>query len=368
MIMNDLTNIKKSPRFKIVAIVSNPFVNTFDALYTASKLDPDIDWEFVIIPFEQGKTVYSIDNIATIMKEKNYPFRWGVDRISGEWFDLKALDPHVILLQTPYDIQRNNDLYKCSYLSNIAPIVIVSYGATLNSHDSKLIGSLLDNNCYIKAKLVFSENKYMANLINKFHPRLAESVGYLKCFDALNSLTVEKNSSKIITTIAWKPRWFNDQKDSFWVEKFFKNWLQNNSMRKLLFIKHPLLPDAPRWIQKSNQCKIISGFSFLNDVYSADMIIGEPCSTLIEFSLTAKPVIAVGAGIELSEFGKMLYDTWYTANYLCELECLIQELDGGIDPKKNARIIIRHAISDFDPKKIDGAVHGLCMLKNRFYS
>lgn len=333
------------------------YTNTYDTLFYEAKKDSNIEWTFVIVPFKQGGVEVSLDKIEKIMLEKNYPYIKGYDEVTKNYLDIKQFSPDITLIQTPYDHQRISYLYSSKYFSTFSRCYHISYGCSLIDYDFPPYKEVL----YHQDKLctTLCENTEFCKILDKYkiHPNIP--IGYLKCDKYINyknnpNFTFKKREDyKHI--IAWKPRWLGTIGDSNLVTylEFFIRYCKENSDTLLYFILHDLLRDEivfkrriytktkfdnlmSEIIEMSN-IKIINHGDFLDDVFNSDIFIGDYCSTIMEFSLSGKPVIYTPCEVTHSSYGKKIINGYYIVNNTDEMKNQLIQLKDNIDPLKEIR-------------------------------
>lgn len=377
---------KRQKKLKIIAVVHTLYTNTFDTLYYEAKKRPDIDFKFVVIPFKQGNFQILISKIKQMMKDKGYPYKIGYNGF--KYMDLKKMKPDVIFLQTPYDSQRVSPLYSVKYLSTIADVYHISYGATMLDYDDgrykNLLTGLLKNYTGI-----FSESTPLANFLNKYNPGKYIPVGYMKCDKYLHYsriLQTIPRDKQYDFIIAWKPRWVGDFKGSNLLNylNFFMDLCQQNPKTQLVFVKHQLCEQnlIQNKILPANEVhklfarlyampniKVVEDKDFLDYVFNADVFVGDYCSTIMEFALTKKPVIYTPVDdVVLSDYGKKILDAWYVARDMNELQKYITNIQNNKDTKKHARESIYNLLTDTPDNNRTIAQSILDYLTNKFYN
>lgn len=356
-------------RIKIYAIVHTEYTNTYDTLYYESQKDDRIDWTFVVIPFKQDKIYISIDKIEKVMLEKNYSYIKGYDEKTDKYLDIKQFRPDIVLIQTPYDHQRISYLYSSKYFSTFARCFHVSYGCSLIDYDYPPYKDVL----YHQDKLctTLCENTEFCKILDKYkiHPNVP--IGYIKCDKYINYKNNPdfkfKQRENYKNIMAWKPRWLGTIGDSNFVTyfEFFIKYCKKNPDTLLYFILHDLLENEVvfkrriytknKFDQLMNQIKelpnikIINHGDFLDEVFNCDVFIGDYCSTIMEFSLTGKPVIYTPCEVTYSQYGKKIISGYYIVNNVDEMQSRLEQLGNNIDPLCEVRKNNIQLISDIHP-------------------
>ncbi len=343
-------------KIKIFAIVNQLFTNTYDTLYLEAIKDPEIEWTFVLIPFDYLTTHYSITDLQKMMDEKRYPYIVGYDASSKTYLDLKGLSPDIIFIQTPYDNAYASKLYKSSYLSSFAAVVTVSYGCSMIEYSGEYYKNWVYKvQNYQNLWKSFNETIENTKILNEYYPGIAVTAGYVKCEKYMRNCKecpVKQKRNKF--TIVWKPRWLGTIGESNFLKYiyFFQYYSRKHPEIEFIFLRHPNLEGF--LLQRSIMCKeefdnIITYFNeqpntevidtddFLDEVMNADLYIGDYSSTFVEYALTAKPYIYTPTAVKLNKIGKEIYSAAYVAQNIEEMIKHIDTIIGGKDSKFQER-------------------------------
>ncbi len=343
-------------RLNIFAVVHTMFTNTYDTLYYEAKKDKNINFTFITIPFCHEEVSNSIDEINLMMKNKGYEYIQGYDKENNSYLDLKKLNPDAVFLQTPYDGQRISKLFSSKYLSNFTKVYHISYGSTIINYDFPPYDNIFYEHTHFTK--IFSEST-LAKYLNKYCDNKFIPIGYMKCDKFLNyknnkDFKFKQKNTLYNKVIAWKPRWFGTLGESNFLRyiDYFKNFAINNKDILILFIKHPLIKDELvkrkiytkkeadilfNEIKKIKNIQIVEDDNFLEDIFNADIFIGDYCSTIIEFMLTKKPIIYTPCEVTLSEYGKNILEGMYIVNNIKEMDIKINTLLKDNDKLKEIR-------------------------------
>lgn len=364
-----------------------PYTNTFDTLYYEAKKDARFEWTFVVIPFAQGAVSIPLEKITQMMDEKRYPYMKGYNAQTNSYLDIRLFQPDIVLLQTPYDTQRISPLYSSAFFASFARVYHISYGCSMVDYDYPPYDHLLyiqDRNC-----TTLSENTHFTQILDKYHIHPTVSIGYIKCDKYLNyrhhpDFTF-KPRPDFEHILAWKPRWIGTIGESNFVSyiDFFIEYAQKHPRTLLYFIWHDLMYNelvnnrriytAKKFqaimqkMQDTANIKIIGQGDFLDDVFNADIFIGDYCSTIMEFSLTGKPVIYTPCEVVLSNYGKQILKGYYVVNNVSEMTERLQSLLRGEDPLQQQRTANIALLSDQHPGQTN-AQYCLAYFKSLDYS
>lgn len=350
---------------KIFAIVGTEYTNTFDTLYYEAKNRNDIDFNFVVIPFRTPFYNIPMKKIERVMNEKKYPYIKGYDEKADEYFDLKQLNPDAVFVQSPYDLHRYSFLYSTRYFATFCACYHISYGCSLLDYDRPPYDFLVRT--FNPPAVILNENTMMADYLGKYHRNVP--IGYMKCDKYLNYRDNPdfnfKKRPDYKHIIAWKPRWVGVPGESTFLKyvDFFIDYSQNHPDTLLYFVKHDLMKNNMVNEKKIltehefdnifnrmaalNNIEIVSHGDFLDDVFNADIFIGDYCSTIIEFALSGKPVLYTPTNVFFNKFGKKISKGFYFINTADEMKkCLFNLIENNKDPLQRKRESLRGIISD----------------------
>lgn len=353
-------------KLKIVALVDEPFINTYETLYFESKNCKKLqcfDFVFVCIKShdERMGDEAAYDTVCNILKSKNIPYIDGWDAKKKKELDIKDLNPDIVLIQTPYDGIKRSELYSSEYISSFAKLIHISYGSTIIDYDQnpfkkfKLIES---NKFFDRCWFSAMENPLITKQFDKYHRNKFKSFGYIKLDKYINyknnpnfPITDRPNFNYII---AWKPRWFASNGDSNFLTyiDYFKRISELRPDVLLLFVLHPLLKDRLidckiytkkevdnlfNFFAKQKNIKIICDGDFLDEIYHANIFVGDYCSTIVEAAVFDIPTVYTPTKVTLSEFGGKFLRSSYIAHNINDMELILNNLLDGKDYLKTKR-------------------------------
>ena len=179
--------------------------NSQRTVYEAAVENPEVDVKVVVAPYESklsnGKTLHSYD----FYKEKCPNAIEGIQ--NGTVFDIRTLNPDIIIRQSPYDSVFPEE-YSMANLAKIAKTCYIpySYNYTPNhlhiEYNVRLLSDLY---------AVFSDFKtnynYCINEHNRFYPDLHVYYCGFPRFDILRSMRPPTHEGM---TFMWVPRWSTD--------------------------------------------------------------------------------------------------------------------------------------------------------------
>lgn len=357
---------KNKSKIRICAIVHTEYTNTYDTLFYETQKDNRFEWIFVLVPFKQDTVTVSISQLEQMMKEKGYPYLLGYNEKAKKYLDPRDLSPDIVLLQTPYDKQRISPLYSAKYLGQFSKCFHISYGCSIVDYDFPPYTNIpffQDKSC-----TTLNENTEFAKILDKYkiHPNVP--IGYIKCDKYLNYKNNQdfkfKERPPYEHIIVWKPRWLGTIGDSNFITylDYFISFCRENKNCLVFFILHDLLKNELVFkrriftencfdekisqINAMENIKIINHGDFLDDVFNADIFVGDYCSTIMEFTLTGKPVIYTPTEVIVSEYGKKILEGYYIVHNKNQMDDTLKFLLSGTDPLKKVREKIIPLISD----------------------
>lgn len=348
-------------KIRIIWIVNDRYVNNFITVYKECQISDQFEIFVIASPhmayeFAAG---YTADEIFEYLSREGIECIHSWDPVNQAYIDIERFEPDYIFTTTPYDIYLP-DPYRSSRLMKIAKLCNIDYGAVI----SKRTGMYADAgeniyhvNCWMKFT---TEDIASRSLYENYRP-----VGNLKLDEYLyygrNPSADKKwhacNDGTRMLRIIWKPRWTIIQSDSNLIPylESFHHYIRDNQMIDFVFLAHPFLitnvsNNEHRTIIENNlramnelpNFRIEDGSDFLDTVLSADVLIADHSSTLVEYAVTGKPIIYTSTDIELNELGQLILDVSYQASNFQDIMDVIEKLIDGIDPLKSSRELQKH--------------------------
>lgn len=287
------------------------------------------------------------------------------------YYDLTELMPDYIFLNVPYTIQYP-DVYSLEKLALIAKVCYVPYGYAMpneNKYPNLYAGPFyVGLTKYIS--FLFADGDVSYSYCKKNRMWLSEllfgkrlyNIGYPR-FDTINA----HEARKMENTILWLPRWTAAKQigDGNLASHFFNysdsllEYINGQDYYRLVIRPHPLMfenyieyglmseKDVLTYkenIEKNEKISLDEKFSYDDALNTADVLVADYSSTLIEFFLMGKPVIYCGKKEELSTQIAYVTKTFYYANGWDQLKKILDNLKDGIDPLKEKR---RMAVKKF---------------------
>ena len=346
---------------KIIALIDEPFVNTYETLYYEACRNPAIDFKFVLIKSADSRIQNkNYEYLQEMMRSHNLPYIDGYDVNTNKEINLKKLKPDVVLVQTPYDGVKRSETYSSTNLMKYTRVVHISYGSSIVDFDKPPFSSgfFRNNSFFRNCWFCAVENPTVAKILNVYHPNKFLSFGCIKLDKYINYK--HNNDFKFAErppfkhVIAWKPRWVvkPDESNFLTYIDFFKHFVSENKDTMFLFVSHPLLKstlitenlytqkqveDLFSYFENQKNVKILENEDFLDYIACCDVFIGDYCSTIVEASILGHPVIYTPTKITFNDFGKKFAKQAYIANNKKELEFYIKECLEGKDALKKQR-------------------------------
>lgn len=353
--------IRKSKKpIKVAFMVQYPEMwNSEKSVYESMLHDSRFEVSIICIPKDTGLKNHQLHfentNIAFEFLSKFYDNCINAKE-NGTWYDIAKDKPDYLFLQRPYDFNMP-DCYSQYALSNNSLLCYIPYGFEFVNgiHLDIEYNEHALNNIY----LIFAENTETLKYIEtnstyelKKSSRKILDIGYPR-FDMLESARRNRDT---ISTFLWVPRWSTeDVNDSSHFLDFFDNlieYFKKISGVNLIIRPHPLM--FKNFIQKGilsetdvqkikDTVELIPNISFDNNLdyietfKSADALIADFTSLLIEFFLLDKPIIYCGETNCFNSVGKTMDRGLYHATNWKDLKHEIELILHGNDSLRDAR-------------------------------
>ena len=282
------------------------------------------------------------------------------------YYDLTELMPDYIFLNVPYTSQYP-DVYSLEKLALIAKICYVPYGYAMSNEKkySDLYASLfyVGHMKYISFFFADGDSSYSYCRKNRmwlsellFGKRLY-NIGYPR-FDSIEVHEVRPMGN----TILWLPRWtvakqiddgnlashFLDYNDSLleYVDSqdYYRLVIRPHPLMFENYIKYGLMSEkgvlAYKEMMKNHGKISLDEKPSYDDAFNtADVLVADGSSIIIEFFLRGKPIIYCGKREELSPKIAYVTKTFYYVNGWEQLKKVLDDLKDGIDPLREERRI-----------------------------
>lgn len=286
----------------------------------------------------------------------------GYNAETGEWLDLYSLKPDYVFFQTPYNICRPA-IYQSDVVSTFAKLCYVHYGMPF------MAGTIADDTTppdFFKDVtyhfVEFPEMKaYYSHRAREFgyertyqqilsgYPKLDSASAAQQCTGGWTYTDDEKKFR-----ILWTPRWNTGEGNCTFVE--YKDKLiamaEQDSRIELLFRPHPQAfkeyvasgvmteKEVDAYLQRYACCPnagIDRSGDYLDNFYTADLLISDESSIIPEFFLTGKPIIMTSHETHFNSFAQKLEKGFYGAGNWNDIEKIVGLLIAGQDEKQELR-------------------------------
>ena len=308
------------------------------------------------------------------------------------YYDLTKLMPDYIFLNVPYTIQYPN-VYSLEKLALIAKVCYVPYGYAMpneKKYSDLYAGPFyVDLMKYISFLFADGDVSYSYCKINRmwlsellFGKRLY-NIGYPR-FDIIDVQEVRPMGN----TILWLPRWtatnridhgnlashFFDYSDNLLEyvdgQDYYHLVIRPHPLMFENYIKYGLMSEKDvlmyKEVMKNNDKFSLDEKPSYDDAFNtADVLVADYSSTIIEFFLRGKPVIYCGKREELSPQIADVTKTFYYVNGWEQLNKVLDDLKDGIDPLKEER---RIAVEQFRAGTQDAGETILNVLRKDYVS
>ena len=358
-------------KINVVFVCHRPAVwESLHSVYDTLKSDSAFNVYIVAIPHKKqlpglyfNHEVYESEGAEDFWKSEGCINGYNYE--SGEWFDLKKLEPDYIFFQQPYNITRCEQ-YKSWNVAKYAKICYVAYafdfigGSILEVSTPK---DFMDNvSIYftqnkIDDRLIFNllkkqQNDFTERFITGF-PRYDGIMRY-NAASVANNVNCDRSSSyKVI----WTPRWCTDEGNcSFFDYKDrMVDFFNGNGEYQFVFRPHPQAflnlnqtgelsnEEAEKYKQyykNSMNMYIDENTEYFSTFFGSDCLISDVSSIMADYFLTGKPIIYCHKKDMFNECSKRMSDGFYWVESWEELQRTLEMLKNGKDPLKNERLKI----------------------------
>ena len=282
------------------------------------------------------------------------------------YYDLTVLMPDYIFLNVPYTVQYP-DVYSMEKLALIAKVCYVPYGYAMPNEkkNPNLYSGPFYTDFMKYISFLFADGNVSYSYCKKNRLWLSDllfgkhlyNIGYPR-FDTIDTHEVQSMGN----TILWLPRWTteNQMEDGNLVSHFFDyrdrffEYVDSQDYYRLIIRPHPLMfenyikyglmskQDVLTYkevINNNEKFSLDEKFSYDDAFNTADVLVTDYSSTIIEFFLRGKPVIYCGKKEELSSKIDDVTKTFYYVRGWEQLEDVLDNLKNGNDPLKEERIL-----------------------------
>lgn len=308
------------------------------------------------------------------------------------YYDLTELMPDYIFLNVPYTSEYP-DVYSMEKLALISKVCYVPYGYAMPNEKkySGLYASSFYADFMKYISFLFADGDVSYSYCKKNRMWLTEllfgkrlyNIGYPR-FDTIDAHEVQPMGN----TILWLPRWTaakqiengNLSSHFFEYSDSLLEYVDGQDYYRLVIRPHPLMFDnyieyglmseqdvlLYKEVMNNNGKFSLDENSSYDDAFNtADVLVTDYSSTIIEFFLRGKPVIYCGKREELSAQIADVTKTFYYVNGWEQLKKVLDDFKEGIDPLKEKR---RMAVEKFKEGTQNAGEEILNVLRKNYLS
>lgn len=395
---NRIVRTHDNEKMRIVFIVQRTEVfNSVRSVFEAAVANAEC--EVYLLPFPRYSNEYNEllwDTYASVV-EFCHQLHGGkvIDTYDFEaetYYDLTELMPDYIFLNVPYTSEYP-DVYSMEKLALIAKICYVPYGYAMPNEEkySGLFASSFYADLMKYISFLFADGDVSYSYCKKNRMWLSEllfgkrlyNIGYPR-FDIIDAQEVRQIGNKIL----WLPRWtaakqiddgnlashFFDYNDSLFEyvdgQDYYRLVIRPHPLMFENYIKYDLMSEKDvltyKEVMKNNEKFSLDEKPSYDDAFNtADVLVTDYSSTIIEFFLRGKPIIYCGKREELSPQIADVTKTFYYVNGWEQLKKVLDGLKDGIDPLKEER---RIAVKKFRAGTQDAGKKILNVLRKSYVS
>ena len=289
---------------------------------------------------------------------------WNTIENTGEWFDLRALQPDYVFYQQPYDGYLPK-AYRSRYVAKYTKICLTPYGIALTKELLNCMEYDFLKSVYCLYTVTETERQFNAGrftLSHKLGLRHSKYLGTLVFCDLFSHSKKESASwdfSKNSFRAIWTPRWTTDPKiggsNFFRYKDFLPEYARQNPRADILFRPHPMafanfvrggqmtqqeVDDYIRLLDSGANTALDRQKGYDATFWQSSVLISDISAVMVEYFVTGKPIIFCETEERtctyLDMFQKML-SVCYIARNQQELAEYLDQLQAGCDPLQSAR-------------------------------
>ena len=332
-------------------------------VYEALKADPLFQVKIVAVPLRspvKGRgylnEVYTSEGAEAFFRDEGC--LEGYDYRTKKWLDLRTLDPDYVFFQQPYNVARP-DAYTSLAVSDYAKVCYITYYVMVDldarTEDCTPVDFMRDLSFY------FSQNEADAAFVRRRlekggpnvcrvevtgHPRLE---GLEKHREDSCGLWNRPDSFKIL----WMPRWTTHEGNChfFSYRQPLTGWCAAHENTELMLRPHPKA--FKEWrssgeMTEEQEAALRKEFGeggfhldetedFYPQMFTADVLISDPSSMIIDAYFTGKPIIYCASNGVNDSTVETLRPGMYWVNTWEEAERVLNAVRSGEDPLKEVR-------------------------------
>lgn len=358
-----LKKLNQEP-INVVFLCHRPvFWETLSSVYDTMKADPAFKVTIVAIPNKKQQPGLNLNH--EIYESEGAEEFWkaesclnGYNYETGEWLNLRTLEPDYVFFQTPYNICRPPQ-YHSRVVAKYARICYLSYYGVFYTDEITDECTPLD---YMRELYFYFTQSPMDDAYVRNRLRQADA------YDARTALTGYPRYDRIerfrnqpcdfwneehTFKMVWTPRWTTNEGNCHFFD--FKDkiveYCKNDSGVELVFRPHPQafkewnatgeLPEAQAAVYKQNfinsNMHLDETNNYYPTLYTSDVLITDRSTILLDYFCTGKPIIYCKSNNLHDGLFPELLEAMYCVDVWEDVLAVITDLRRGIDPLKDVR-------------------------------
>ena len=348
----------------VVFLCHRPAIwESLHSVYDTMKADPDFRVTMVVIPNKKqlprlnlNHEVYESEGAEEFWKAEGCINGYNYE--TGEWLDLKALEPDYVFFQTPYNICRPPQ-YHSSVISQYARICYISYYGVFYTDEISDECTPLD---YMRDLSIFftqnpMDHAYVKNRLQQAeaYSARAEFTGFPRYdrIDEYRKQPCDMWNEETTFKMVWTPRWTTNEGNCHFFDYKDKivEYCKNDSGVELVFRPHPQafkewnatgeLPEAEAAVYKQNfvnsNMHLDETSNYYPTLYTSDVLITDRSTILLDYFCTGNPIIYCKSNNVHDGLFPELLEAMYCVDTWEEVLTVITDLRRGVDPLKDTR-------------------------------
>lgn len=351
-------------KVNVVFVCHRPQIwSSLKGVYEALKTDPLFHVQIVAVPLRspvKGRgylnNVYTSEGAEDFFRAEGCLEGYNYD--TGKWLDLQSLRPDYVFFQQPYNIARP-DAYTSYAVSRYAKICYITYYVMVDldarTEDCTPVDFMHDLSFY------FSQNEadaaFIRGRLEKGGPNLCrvEVTGHprLEGIEKHKKDRCEMWDREDSFKVLWMPRWTTNEGNChfFSYREPLTAWCRKAENTELMLRPHPQAFKEWRSSgemteeQEKDLRREFGGGGFHLDetedfypqLFTADVLISDPSSMIIDSYFTGKPIIYCASNGVNDSTVDILRPGMYWVNSWEEAEKVLEDLRAGNDPLREIR-------------------------------
>lgn len=348
----------------VVFVCHRPAIwESLHSVYDAMKQDADFRVTIVAIPNKKqlpklnlNHEQYESEGAEEFWKTEGCLSGYNYE--TGEWLDLKSLEPDYVFFQTPYNICRPPQ-YHSRVVSKYAKLCYVSYFGSYHTDEIYDECTPLD---YLRDLAFFfaqnpMDDAYIKDRFTKVGPHYCRIVntGFPRYdrIETYRNLPCDIWNREDTFKMVWTPRWTTNEGNChfFDYKDRIVDYCKNDPGVELVFRPHPQafrewnatgeLPEAEAALYRKNfvdsNMHLDDSSSYYPTLYSSDCLITDKSSILLDYFCTGKPIIYCTSDLRGETLFPFLLQGMYCVGSWEEVQKVLTDLRQGIDPLQDVR-------------------------------